>query len=1064
MFAACTAGCGGQGPSARVASQSNRGKAPASALGAKLPLIKPGALIPEIDEHVWPPRFRDNGASLYLLGGLRVALHANGRTEVAAERFGHGVIEVIELPERLGGGYVFYSSDGRGTKLWRADTWTSTLRPLAALTRATDEIIIGFDRLYLRGHYNGLVAIDPEDGRLRPLGALPPVAALGEMAFADSWRAVVDTDLRGPLATFDAGATWRALPIEAAIRGISIKDGDPLMMSDSGYYRLDHLGNLQLYSLARPDSGAADDAPARPTAPQTTPLGPRPLRMAIERGYPESTSSVVVAHRGKLVRVSLPDGRVLKSEPILWDVRRGSVMAVASEANCQGVRFGAGFGFVCGTEGGATTLHVFEEPFALREVARFAEPRFVSSSDNGWLAVRGGCAERLPPEEPTPKKKPDDKKKQQEKDKDKKPGKDNNTKDPKGTAKSGKNDKDKDKAEENKLRNYCLLDGRGQRREVGVRGELGSERVVPLRDGRTVILVPPRLGAAGRINIIAAGSVKSVEVKIPDEPPGASKIAQRGLWLEGVRETEDGALATWVEAGGRALGVTVKLDGKAELGTLYDRGGDVLFAGRYALAVPAGETAYESTDGGKSWVRFELPRLPEAPSDAKTRGCSAAGCAIRGWLRVGWAGAESDNDLRAAPEPAIVAPEIAVAPSMRLTCNLETSNDKPVDWKRPPPEMIGENAAWEAYKNVPPPQLAKGEIGIDRGTYPYSPLTAYGYAWGPKGSDWTRAGWWLVRFDDRFAALGGVRSTVKTRPPWNDVDSASDALGVRSSGYHRWHVLLDPSGRSALVSLCQQSVSQCEMFSAVEGQPLVSLRAPTFMRIPADNGAVRIGDTWFFLIDNGTAGLELWRGDANAVTMVTRYRRATGSRHQAPLPHARLVRRAEGGAIGLLVDIPADESTSGALGAWSVLPVNPDDGALGEPVHLGPSRVSSPMRACEPNEEGWLVEVKPSASTSVTPTNYWGYTDDFEYRLRIEPTGACVEAIAAHAGRSLTARTDSTWTPPKDRKPISMTASEPYGGSRWPLTCYENAPAPSFRDIRGILEGGVERDPELFIR
>src|SRR5205807_1131554 len=97
----------------------------AAASATPTAMIKGGQLVPEIDDAAWQPRFRQRGVALYLLGGLRVAGHDDGRIERAQDRFGAGAIDVIELPERLGGGYLFYLSDGRTTKLWRADGWTA---------------------------------------------------------------------------------------------------------------------------------------------------------------------------------------------------------------------------------------------------------------------------------------------------------------------------------------------------------------------------------------------------------------------------------------------------------------------------------------------------------------------------------------------------------------------------------------------------------------------------------------------------------------------------------------------------------------------------------------------------------------------------------------------------------------------------------------------------------------------------------------------------------------------------------------------------------------------------
>src|SRR5262249_40044020 len=74
--------------------------------------------------------------------------------------------------------------------------------------------------------------------------------------------------------------------------------------------------------------------------------------------------------------------------------------------------------------------------------------------------------------------------------------------------------------------------------------------------------------------------------------------------------------------------------------------------------------------------------------------------------------------------------------------------------------------AWFPSRSAPPPPLGRGEIGIDAGTEPHGPFVPMRvYAWGPKGSAWSRAGRWQARFDDRFD-LPGTRSTAVTSSPF----------------------------------------------------------------------------------------------------------------------------------------------------------------------------------------------------------------------------------------------------------------------------------------------------------
>jgi hypothetical protein len=623
----------------------------------------------------------------------------------------------------------------------------------------------------------------------------------------------------------------------------------------------------------------------------------------------------------------------------------------------------------------------------LHEVARFSGPRFVAASGNGALVVRGSCA-------------------------------------PTAAAAEG-------------TRSYCILGRDGRTREVGVRGEIGAERLVALDDGRTVVLVPPRLGMAGRLNIISGDKVEQHELRIPDEPRRSAKAARRGLWLEGFEQRGKNAVGGWVEAGGPVVGVKVRLDGEVTLGELYDEGGDVLVSGPLALGVNDSGHALESTDGGMRWQELEVPSLPESPGDAKTRGCTPVGCALRTWLRVGWGKPAVAGDLEPAPTPDPVAVEVDAVEPLRLSCRLVTLPASPKAGPRPAPESVGDYSSWRPFRDVPPPPLGKDQIGVDKGTYSNSTVNAHGYVWGPRGADWTRTGSWLVRFDDRFDAAGGVRSSAITRSPWPDAATATEAIGAQGhGGYWRWFAVADAGGTGALVSICGQGgPNVCATYSVSAERPIVPLKITAASRPPANNGAAKIGEAWYFVVDGGAAGLELWRSDAHDSLMLKRYRRVSDTR-QAGLPEVSLVRTALGGELGLLVTVPGDEVT-GAVGRWVVYPLDGDRGTLDDPVSLGPARVVGPLRRCHPYEDGWLADVRPEPQTVVRLRGAYGYVDQIDFRLRLTSSGACVQSLAGRAGRGFSKqeRDAEGFDDRTAGDAVPLAATEQYEGKRWPLEC-----------------------------
>ena len=278
---------------------------------------------PDLSSQEWaampsPVRAPDaDGTDLRIVGRMRVIVREGGVMDRADDLLPVGRASALELPQRLGGGFVFAVITSRGTQVYRADDWLSRLVPLLAVNATADAegpIVVGFDRLYLRlKSNNDLVAFDAKTGRSMPIGSLPIAPSYGDMVFVDGWRAVVESEVTGLMATFDAGATWKSVPVEGAIRGVTVTAGDPTIVVDGGAYRLDARGQLAFTRAADADDRPAVDAvPAKKT--KVSPLGRRPLRAVIEDGYPDEGRTGVVLRGGALARVSLDDGRVVDIE------------------------------------------------------------------------------------------------------------------------------------------------------------------------------------------------------------------------------------------------------------------------------------------------------------------------------------------------------------------------------------------------------------------------------------------------------------------------------------------------------------------------------------------------------------------------------------------------------------------------------------------------------------------------------------------------------------------------------------------------------------------------------
>jgi hypothetical protein len=346
-----------------------------------------------------------DGSRQVIVAGIRVLDRPDGSMERAREVLPGGPARVVTIPSRLGGGLLIYVAAGGSTQLWRAKGWLDRLQPLGEVWGTVGDIVPGFDRLYARLTSGDIKAIDAISGRQMSLGPLPRATRIGQLSFADAWRAVAVVDFRGALATFDAGLTWRPVPVgEQGVTQVSLRNGDFVLEGARQRVLLGPHGELEREEVREPaprgresstgasesgsGAGPSADPLVRRRGVDATGFGRRPLRAAIEDGWPDGWDSrgaptAIVAHGGALFRIELRSGAVIHSRPAAFREEDGL---------CHAVPMGASFGFVCGAQGAGTAVYAFVPPFDLRVVARFARPRMIIPSGNGGFVVRGGCA------------------------------------------------------------------------------------------------------------------------------------------------------------------------------------------------------------------------------------------------------------------------------------------------------------------------------------------------------------------------------------------------------------------------------------------------------------------------------------------------------------------------------------------------------------------------------------------------------------------------------------------------------------------------------------------------
>jgi hypothetical protein len=983
----------------------------------------------------------DIGPAVPVVAGMRILDHPDGSVERAQEILPNAAGHLLALPSRLGGGLLIFAASGSTTQFWRARGFLDRLEPLAEVWGQVIEVVAGFDRIYARFDTGEFKAIDTGSGKQLSLEPLPRATRIGLLAFADGWRAIAVVDFRGALATFDAGNSWLPVPLEGrGVAQISVRQGDFVLENQRDRWLLGPSGELAKDDSHADPARRQSSAPAPDLRPgprwqgseallafsESYGIARRPLRAAVEDGWPVFSEggedSAIVAQAGDLYRIGLASGSVRQ-----W---RSDAFR-PEDAICHSVVLAQGLGFVCTSKSGGTAIYAFEPPFGAREIIRYASPRLVVSSGNGGLVVRGRCERDV------------------------------------GTMAAERDA-------------FCFIWPSGSPRDVLVPREshppAAEVRPIALRDGRAAFLVS--LGKKGDPELLLSrgDGFASVPLSVVRSPVRI----QEASWLEGFEEREPGVLAGWLLLGSELRGVRIHLDGKVEVGRSGAHVERTVVSGRFGLDWGRLGRGAETTDGGMTWIPIDLP--PEfSQSKHPVAACGPVGCVHEGWLRVGW-GVGVAPDL--APAPAPKPSRVALSPARGISLRCEptgevagfvsgTSSGPVASHRWPPlpgssgtsmmspvlPLALGGHASprvvpagkssaapsgssggaqassgfsWTPFRGTPPPSLQPRDIGLEAGTDAPVTMQARVYAWGPRGEPWARSARVQARFDDRFE-LHGTRASAVTGALWPDEDRAADALGLLPAHTVNWGALLDPSGQAAVL-FAQQGAGRAELYGAAPGEPLVAWRSADGSSLPVPTSAVRVGPSWFFLSSTMTAttwATAVFRVDSGVARRLARLSRV-------PVPGGeyapKLMRRARGEGLGLLVQgAPGFDQM---IRDWYVLPLDPDEGELGDPVRLVGSDLEGqvPPR-CPGDADGWMVNTDLSLSPAVRVVGpALASLSAIELRLRLGPGTVCVDAMAARAegmpSASATLAAGSAEVPT-----LPLVATDSSSGRRWLLRC-----------------------------
>lgn len=953
------------------------------------------------------PSFESSdGRRHFLLRGTRWLERADGSLQRASQVFQEEDVKALELPARLGGGFLFYALSNQGTSLWRARTWAGQLEPLARVEPPASSLRAGFDRLYLESQTHHVIrALDPRDGALLPPAPLPPAAAYGDMAFADAWTGAVLSGIRGPLVTFDAGGTWH--PLGVSVQNVELSPRGAISFTTArGVVELDARGRLVRVGERGGDDWFAQAAEAPPypadalvtnavePAPRVPRLGRHPLRAAVLHGWPDTPSTAVVLEREKVGRVRLRDGKVLESAP-----RSGS-------HPCRGVPFGDSFAFVCGDSRSKTQVYSYRGG-VLRLELSFPRPRSIRSSGNGALVIAGDCRSV-------------------------------------SDAARGRTEPGAERPSQPTPGVFCVRQVSGKLLELRLEGDEARSRIVALRSGGVVVVSPPRPGVAGQLSLVRPSGTVRHEIELTAEDDASVRLARSGQWLEPLSQLDDRRVGGWIAGAQAYAGFHLDLDGRVQVGPLQEGLDETSFHGPNALQIAGAATLRESTDYGFEWLVSELAPAVASSEDRRggLRGCGPVGCVRDGWVRVGFR-TEATPVATVEPEPPVGAPRapprysfwsLACSPAVpRVSSRVPIApRRRPALTRRPPAHRSRgiaraappESSSWIAFQGSAPPAREERYFGYDLGqTNEHGAYRAY--AWGPGDADWQRAGSWLVRVGDRFSSARPW-STAVTRSPWQAAAQAAQTFGLDPSTGTDWWLRTEAAGRYAVIHVRVRSDNALHLLRP--GRAITTLGPRTLQQLGSVAGVHEVAERWYLGATRGAQFhlYEVRNGKAERLRSYPLFGRVP----------TRLISSVHGDELALW------QRSDGS--GWYVFPLDAETFEPQSVVHVPQSLLAGAPPACPLDRPGWVVAsgvplTDSGASESNTHLEFRGgaeglATKRLQARLVLDHDFVCVDALSALLEESPSAalRLEPDSSPPES---LPLVVTNPLDDARYSFAC-----------------------------
>ncbi len=517
-----------------------------------------------------------------ILDGRRLVVSA-ASARAASDVTVPPLVAADKIPAFLGGGFLFRSR----SSLYESDTFEGPLRPVASFPADLYEVSFGPTAALVRASDGQRWMIDLKTGDRVPIS---PPAVVEVAALADG-RAVAITEGGGALVSRDRGAHWADVSAELTGRPATVfaqaAEGALWITQSSG----PALRVLTGGKLARFDA-APKSAPApHPPDPRWRASDP-PLRHAILHGAPTAGSTAVAIVEGDVMRLSLSTGEILSVTP----------GRLPPEAECDPVRTADDLIFVCKKPTGEhfVVSHLLADKKPVIEQS-FLAPGIVYASDDGGVAFGGPCARARPSAFIVCVRAPSGGWREL---------------DLEGAAPDG---------------------GKSAGSTMAPFGDAAIVRWVPRADGGVVGVVD---GATP--GVIDAGTGEAhlwPPDALPTEVKAVFAVGRRRAFVRGGPDVVDrswtatagGGLRAWLPSG-HSFSITP--DGTVSISPFaFDR---MVHAGAFGLAWSKGDRLWQSVDHGKSWIEVLAPLAGHAPSSLQLHTCSAVGCDLGSWYRIGW--------------------------------------------------------------------------------------------------------------------------------------------------------------------------------------------------------------------------------------------------------------------------------------------------------------------------------------------------------------------------------------------------------------------------------------------